>query len=103
MIFMVFGFGKKKKETEEKPVEMPIPEEEIGERMFPSDLEKFKLKGPFEEAIGKEPSAPLPRFQAAAKGARPEAAPEGDIEMVLARLDAIEARLKVVEEKLRRL
>jgi|GEM_PF-6068021 len=94
----MFGFGKKKKE---EPVEAPeetVPEDEIGDRLFPGELEKFKLKGPFEEALEKSDSPP-PRF---AGRARP-AENKDDNEMVVARLDAIEARLKVVEEKLKRL
>jgi hypothetical protein len=101
---MVFGFGKKKKEepVETEESEFLAEETDIGEHLFPDELEKFKLKGPFEEAMEKpsgEPP-PLPRFSAAAKTAQRK---DDDLEMVLARLDAIEARLKVVEEKLKRL
>jgi len=97
---MMFGFGKKKKgPVEEGP---SVPEEEIGERFLPEDLEKFKLKGPFEEAMDKQPvPQQLPRFSARTKQA--EEKRENDNELVIARLDAVEARLKVVEEKLRRL
>jgi hypothetical protein len=100
---MVFGFGKKKKEETAEAEAPPVPEEEVGERFLPEDLEKFKLKGPFEEAMEKQPVPvqPLPRFSARTQPA--EGKKEGDNEMVLARLDAIEARLKVVEEKLKRL
>lgn len=103
-MIVMFGFGKKKKVEQEAEPELE-PEEDIGERLFPDELEKFKLKGPFEEAMEKPSGTPppLPRFSAAAKKAPQPKEAEDDIDMVLARLDAIEARLKVVEEKLRRL
>lgn len=84
-----------------------MKEEELGERLFPEELEKFKLKGPFEEAMEGQPAAPpsLPRFSAATRPQPREAEPKkgDDTELILAKLDAIDARLRVIEEKLKRL
>ena len=100
---MVFGFGKKKKEEPAEAEEPAVPDEEIGDRFLPQDLEKFKLKGPFEEAMDRQPvpEKQLPRFSARARPA--EEKREGGDDLVSARLDAIEARLKVIEEKMKRL
>jgi len=98
----MFGFGKKKKIEEAEEESFKMPEDEIGDRLLPEDLAKFKLKGPFEETV--EKASPKP-FGLPAREARREAPAQagGDTEMILTRLDAVEARLKVVEEKMRRL
>ena len=96
----MFGFGKKKKPEEVEEESFKMPEDEIGDRLLPEDLAKFKLKGPFEETV--EKASPKP-FGLPAKVREAPAQAGGDTEMILTRLDAVEARLKVVEEKMRRL
>jgi hypothetical protein len=102
---MVFGFGKKKKaeEAAEDVEEAGFPEEEFGERVLPSELEKFKLKGPFEEALESAPAPPrhVGRERSEQPALRKEA--ESDLTLVLDKLDVIDARLRVIEEKLKRL
>ena len=104
---MVFGFGKKKKaeEAAEEVEEAGFPEEELGERVLPSELEKFKLKGPFEEVMERSPvPSPPPRHLGREREqpvTRKES--ESDLTLVLDKLDVIDARLRVIEEKLKRL
>jgi len=104
---MVFGFGKKKKaeETAEGAEPEEFPEEEIGYRLLPEDLEKFKLKGPFEEAMERSPapSAPPRHLGREREQPAPRNEAEGNLTLVLDKLDVIDARLRVIEEKLKRL
>ena len=99
---MVFGFGKKKKPEEtEGTGSFTVPEGEIGDRLLPEDLERFKLKGPFEEMLAEKPAAKEPRPEPRTQ--RREVREENDLELVLSKLDVIDARLRVIEEKLKRL
>lgn len=111
---MVFPFRKKKKKEEPEP----IPEElRIGrERPVPPELEKFKLKGPIEETLaGKAPEEEIgrplmpgpptpPPFRPAPRAERPapRAEPGDKIDLILSKLETIDARLRVIEEKLKR-
>lgn len=90
---MVFGWLRKKKKEE---VVLPVPKETL-----PSDLERFRTRSP-------EIRPEYPRIEKPLEIGLPEIGPEirpeakDKIELILQKLDTIDTRLKLIEERLRR-
>ncbi|MFQ6020610.1 MAG: hypothetical protein ACE5J4_01155 [Candidatus Aenigmatarchaeota archaeon] len=100
-------FKKKKKEV-------PLPEEVISEPL-PEDLERFRMRREPEREYPSmvPPPEPLPEYGRPVELPRPEfrapepvaptPAPAADrIEMILQKLETIDTRLKLIEERLSR-
>ena len=94
-------FKKKKAEPLPEP-SLPAPIEEPAP--LPEDLERFRMDRP--APAFREPPVPAPRFASQefpSETPREEYRMSGDkIELILQKLDTIDARLKLLEEKMRR-
>jgi len=97
---MRLPFRKKKKEEKERA---PQPA-----RGLPPELERLKMKGPFEEAVTEkapeeEIGKPLAPITPPKLLERPRTEPGDKFELIISKLDTIDARLRVIEEKLKHL
>jgi len=97
---MIFGRFKKKKDEEES---LPAPMEASPD--LPEDLERFRIKTPEMRPPEHRTDYPVPEVSPYGKSVEElvsERTSGDKIELILQKLETIDARLRLIEEKIKR-
>jgi hypothetical protein len=89
---MVFGWLRRKKKKEEE-----FPEEIISSEPLPEDLERFRMREP---GPALQPKENYPGPMGLVKTTEKEIESEDKMDLILQKLETIDVRLKLLEEKL---